>query len=65
MQRHINGSWTGWSGKTVVKLTDGSVWLQAEYYYRYQYAYRPEVTIQDGKMMVSGMDRAVRVQRLR
>ena len=43
MKARINGSWTGWYGNTIVKLTNGSVWEQAEYYYEYRYSYRPEV----------------------
>ncbi len=64
MKAHVSGSWRGWSGDTIVKLTNGSVWEQAEYHYEYRYAYRPEVTITDGKMQVAGMNRAVRVRRL-
>lgn len=65
MRLHIDGSWTGWSGDTVVQLTDGSVWRQAEYHYAYRYAYRPEVTITNGKMLVKGMTKAIRVRRVR
>ncbi len=25
MALHVNGSWSGWSGDTIVELTDGSV----------------------------------------
>jgi hypothetical protein len=39
VKARINGSWTGWSGNTIVKLTNGSVWEQAEYYYEYRYSY--------------------------
>ncbi len=60
----IEGSWTGWSGDTVVALTDGSVWRQTEYHYEYHYAYRPRVTISGGKMIVEGMSRPISVQRL-
>lgn len=60
----MSGSWTGWSGDTIVKLTNGSVWEQAEYYYEYRYAYRPEVTVTNGRMQLAGMNRAVRVRRL-
>jgi hypothetical protein len=64
MRSRVDGSWTGWSGDTVVKLTNGTVWRQVQYYYRYQYRYRPEVIV-DGKMMyVEGMPKAVRVERL-
>jgi hypothetical protein len=64
MTLRIDGSWTGWSGDTVVQLTDGSVWRQQEYHYEYHYAYRPEATISNGKMMVKGMRKAIRVHRL-
>lgn len=60
---HVNGSWKGWGGDTLVKLTDGTVWEQAEYVYEYHYAYRPEATIADGRMLVEGMSRGVRVRR--
>jgi hypothetical protein len=65
MALRVAGSWTGWFGDTVVKLTDGSVWEQIEYYYQYRYSYRPEVSISSNRMLVSGMNRAVRVRRLR
>lgn len=64
LKAYVSGSWSGWSGDTIVKLTNGSVWEQAEYYYEYRYAYRPEVTMANGKMQVAGMNRAVRVRRL-
>lgn len=60
----IDGSWTGWSGDTIVQMTDGSIWRQDEYHYEYHYAYRPTATISDGRMQVNGMSRAVRVRRL-
>lgn len=63
--RRINGAWTGWDGKTVVELTDGSKWKQAEYHYEYRYAYCPEAVIERDRMMVAGMRRAVRVTRIR
>lgn len=46
-------------------LTDGSVWQQDEYYYRYHYKYRPEVIVDGNTMHVDGMPKAIRVQRLR
>jgi hypothetical protein len=64
LNSRISGSWTGWSGNTIVKLTNGSVWEQVEYHYEYRYAYRPEVIVANGKMQVAGMNRAVRVRRL-
>lgn len=64
MTLRIEGSWEGWSGDTIVELTNGSIWRQEEYRYEYRYAYRPAVTITGGKMMVDGMSQAVRVRRL-
>lgn len=61
----VNGAWEGWKGETLVEMTDGSIWKQGEYYYEYRYAYRPQARVVDGKMMVDGMSRAVRVRRLR
>lgn len=60
----IDGSWTGWSGDTIVQMTDGSIWRQDEYHYEYHYAYRPRATITNGRMHVNGMSKAVRVRRL-
>lgn len=62
---YVKGAWKGWSGKTVVELTNGSVWQQTEYFYEYHYAYRPEVVINGYEMHVEGMSRTVRVRRLR
>ncbi len=64
MKSRIDGAWTGWSGDTIVKLVNGSVWRQVQYYYRYQYKYRPEVIIERGLMHVEGMPKAVRVRRI-
>ena len=64
MNSRIDGAWRGWNGSTVVKLINGTVWEQVQYYYRYQYKYRPKV-ITDGQYMhVEGMPKAVRVRRL-
>jgi len=65
MQSRVEGAWTGWSGSTVVRLSNGSVWQQAQYYYRYQYKYRPRVIIDGNQMHVEGMPKAIKVRRLR
>ncbi len=56
----VDGSWRGWSGDTIVQMTDGSIWRQDEYHY----AYRPTATVTNGRTHVNGMSRAVRVRRL-
>lgn len=65
MQSRIEGTWTGWSGDTIVRLANGSVWRQDQYYYRYQYKYRPRVIVDGRQMHVEGMPKAVRVRRIR
>ena len=60
----VDGTWEGWSGETIVQLTDGSVWRQGEYYYEYRYAYQPKVEITNSRMQVEGMRRPIRVRRL-
>lgn len=62
MKLYVDDEWSGWSGDTSVRLSDGSVWHQDEYHYEYHYAYRPEATLSNGKMLVKGMNRAVRVR---
>ena len=64
MKLWIDSDWSGWSGDTVVQLSDGSVWRQDEYHYSYYYSYRPEVTLSGNMLLVKGMSRAVRVRRL-
>lgn len=64
MRQRPAGDWSGWDGETVVELFDGSRWKQDEYYYEYRYWFMPWATIERGKMMVDGMNRAVRVQRI-
>lgn len=61
----VQGNWEGWKGDTLVEMTDGSIWKQDEYLYEYRYAYRPNATIIDGKMLVDGMSSPVRVRRVR
>lgn len=64
MKSRIDGAWTGWRGDTIVRLVNGSVWHQEQYYYRYQYEYRPAVVVEGNQMLVDGMPKAVRVRRI-
>lgn len=65
MSVYIKGAWHGWKGNTVVELTDGTLWQQAEYHYEYFYAYRPEAFLVSGnRLLVEGMQRAVQVRRI-
>jgi hypothetical protein len=65
MRSRVKGAWRGWHGRTVVELENGSVWQQEEYFYRYQYKYRPPVIMSGNRLHVEGMPRAIRVRRLR
>jgi len=68
-ESQVDGAFHGWDGHTVVRLTDGTIWLQREYYYEYHYAYRPRVIVYTAsggwKMQIEGVSRAVGVERLR
>ena len=69
IESQVEGDFEGWEGKTVVKLTNGPIWLQTEYYYQYHYAFMPKVLIfksgNEYKMRVDGVNRPVGVTRLR
>jgi hypothetical protein len=68
IKSQIDGEFNGWEGDTLVKLVNGQVWQQTEYWYHYHYAYMPRVTItSDGgyKMSVEGIGKSVRVERLK
>ena len=47
-----------------MKLVNGSVWRQDQYYYRYQYKYRTQVIVDGNMMHVEGMPKAIRVRRI-
>jgi len=66
----IDGTFDGWNGDTIIRLTNGQIWQQAVYHYHYHYAYRPKVLIYQSsgvyKIKVTGdEDDAVVVKRLR
>jgi len=65
----IDGDFEGWEGETIVKLVNGQIWQQTEYYYEYDYAFMPDVLIYKSgdrwKMKVEGIEQAVEVKRLK
>ena len=66
----IDGNFEGWSGDTVFVLCNGQVWQQAEFGYRYRYAYRPKVLIYESpfggfRLKVDGVSDTIRVKQLR
>lgn len=64
----INGNFLGWDGKNIIKLTNGEIWMQTEYYYEYSFAFMPNVTLFSTpvgyKMKVDGINKEVGVQKL-
>jgi len=69
IESQIDGDFEGWEGETIVKLMNGEIWQQTEYYYHYHYAFMPKVLIYKSgsgyKMKVDGVDKAVGVTRLK
>lgn len=69
VESQVEGTFSGWTGETVFKLTNGQIWQQSSYAYTYHYAYRPEVTIFPSgsgcKMKVEGVSGSISVKRLK
>ena len=69
IESRVDGSFSGWEGETIVKLANGQIWQQTEYFYHYHYAYAPNVIVYAAsggfKMRVDGIDKAIGVRRLR
>ena len=69
IESKIDGDFEGWEGETIVKLMNGQIWQQSEYYYRYHYAFMPKVLIYwssgEYKMRVDGIEKSVGVIQLR
>ena len=64
--KQLDGESEGFTGESVFVMSDGSIYRQTEYYYSYRYQYRPKVTlINDREIILPGIARAVRVERLR
>lgn len=69
IESQVEGTFNGWEGETVFKLTNGQIWQQSSYAYTYHYAYRPDVLIYRSaagyKMKVEGVDDEISVRRLK
>ena len=69
IESKVDGEFEGWEGETIIKLMNGQIWQQIEYYYRYHYGYMPDVLVYRSaggwKMQVEGIGKAVRVERLK
>lgn len=68
IESQIEGEFEGWEGDTIFKLTNGQIWQQTSFAYRYHYAYRPEVLIiktdAGYKMKVDGISETIFVKRI-
>lgn len=69
IQTRVDGEFEGWEGETIVKLANGQIWQQTEYYYTYHYSYNPSVMIYKAngsyKIKVDGVEKSVGVTRLK
>ncbi|WNM58218.1 hypothetical protein [Candidatus Nitrospira allomarina] len=69
IKSQIDGDFEGWEGETIVKLLNGQIWQQTEYWYHYHYSFMPSVLIYNQgasyKMKVEGIDKAIGVVQLR
>ena len=69
IESKVDGDFEGWEGETIVKLYNGQIWQQSEYYYHYHYAFMPKVLVfKSGsgyKMWVEGIKKAISVERLK
>ena len=69
IESQIDGTFEGWQGETIVKLMNGQIWQQSEYYYHYRYAFMPDVLIYNSggvyKMKVEGIEKAISVIQLK
>lgn len=67
IEAQISGRFTGWSGGTLFRLTNGQFWVQTRYAYHYHYAYRPRVRIETngshGILEVEGVRSSIEVRR--
>ncbi len=68
IETQIDGDFEGFEGETIIKLMNGQIWQQSEYWYHYHYSFMPKVLIyeQGGsyKIKVDGIDKSVGVTRL-
>ena len=69
IETQIAGTFSGWDGETIFKLSNGQIWQQANYAYLYHYAYSPKVLIFKAgggyQMQVEGIEQRIRVTRLK
>lgn len=64
----VTNEFLGWTGSTVIRLSNGQVWQQSAYLYEYHYAHRPEARLAEhnGETLayVDGLSRPAVVRRV-
>jgi hypothetical protein len=69
IETQMNGTFEGWDGETIFRLSNGQIWQQASYAYIYHYAYRPKVLIYLSgsvyRLKVEGVESTILVKRLK
>lgn len=64
----VDGEFEGFEGDTIIKLLNGQIWKQTEYYYEYMYSYMPSVLIYKSgagyKMKVDGIEKSIGVEKI-
>ena len=69
IETRVDGTFDGWTGDTIFKLTNGQIWMQSSYDYTYKYACQPEVMIFPSsgrcKMKVEDVNDTIEVTRLK
>lgn len=69
IESQIDGEFEGFEGETIIKLINGQIWQQTEYYYHYHYAYSPSINIfklsSGYKIKVDGVEKLIGVKRLK
>jgi hypothetical protein len=68
-ESQVDEDFNGFEGETIIKLLNGQIWQQSEYYYLYHYSFMPKVIIYKTnniyKMQVEGVDKSISGIRLK
>ncbi len=70
IESSVDGEFNGFDGNTVIRLLDGSLWEQTEFYWEWHWAYLPKATVfrsrsGEWKMQIAGIRRSVGVRKLK
>lgn len=69
IESKVDGEFEGCDGDSIVKVMNKQIWRQMDYQIQYRYSYMPDVLVYYSaggwEMWVEGIDKRVRVERLR